>query len=105
MTLVHEFGHTMGLQHTLASSVMSTYYTTASTKANPLGDDDIAGISLLYPAAQLPVDGGQHLGHGQHERSGRESGVGGCDFAQQSRPLPRSPTRTARIRSTASSRA
>ena len=50
VTLVHEFGHTMGLQHTLASSVMSTYNTTASTKASPLGADDIAGISLLYPA-------------------------------------------------------
>jgi hypothetical protein len=51
VTLVHEFGHTMGLQHTLASSVMSTYNTTASTKASPLGADDIAGISLLYPSA------------------------------------------------------
>jgi hypothetical protein len=50
VTLVHEFGHTMGLQHTLASSVMSTYNTTASTKASPLGADDIAGISLLYPS-------------------------------------------------------
>ncbi|HTW67998.1 MAG TPA: IPT/TIG domain-containing protein [Bryobacteraceae bacterium] len=50
VTLVHEFGHTMGLQHTLASSVMSTYNTTSSTKASPLGADDIAGISLLYPA-------------------------------------------------------
>lgn len=50
VTLVHEFGHTLGLQHTLASSVMSTYTTTASTKADPLGADDIAGISLLYPA-------------------------------------------------------
>jgi hypothetical protein len=50
VTVVHEFGHTMGLQHTLASSVMSTYNTTASTKASPLGADDVAGISLLYPA-------------------------------------------------------
>ncbi len=50
VTLVHEFGHTLGLQHTLASSVMSTYQTTASTKASPLGADDIAGVSLLYPA-------------------------------------------------------
>jgi hypothetical protein len=51
VTLVHEFGHSLGLQHTLASSVMSTYDTTASTKAIPLGADDVAGISLLYPAA------------------------------------------------------
>jgi len=50
VTVVHEFGHTMGLQHTLASSVMSTYNTTAATKASPLGADDIAGISLLYPS-------------------------------------------------------
>jgi len=52
VTVVHEFGHTLGLQHTLASSVMSTYNTTASTKATPLGADDIAGISLLYPAGK-----------------------------------------------------
>jgi len=52
VTVVHEFGHTMGLQHTLASSVMSTYNTTAATKASPLGADDIAGISLLYPAGK-----------------------------------------------------
>ncbi|MBV9772144.1 MAG: matrixin family metalloprotease [Bryobacterales bacterium] len=52
VTLVHEFGHTLGLQHTLTSSVMSTLNTSASTKANPLGPDDIAGISLLYPAGK-----------------------------------------------------
>ena len=58
VTLVHEFGHTFGLQHTLTSSVMSTYNTTASTKANPLGADDIAAISLLYPAPNyLPTVG------------------------------------------------
>jgi hypothetical protein len=49
-TLVHEFGHTLGLQHTLASSVMSTYVTTGSTRATPLATDDIAGLSHLYPA-------------------------------------------------------
>jgi len=49
VTLVHEFGHTLGLQHTLTSSVMSTLWTSASTKATSLGADDIAAISLLYP--------------------------------------------------------
>jgi hypothetical protein len=51
VTLVHELGHTLGLQHTLASSVMSTLTTSASSKGAPLGADDIAAISLLYPAA------------------------------------------------------
>src|SRR5258708_36264683 len=49
VTLVHEFGHTLGLQHTLTSSVMSTLVTSPATKSQPLGLDDIAGISLLYP--------------------------------------------------------
>ena len=51
VTVVHEFGHTMGLQHTLTSSVMSTLTTSASSKATPLGADDVAGISLLYPTS------------------------------------------------------
>ncbi|HEY2843935.1 MAG TPA: matrixin family metalloprotease, partial [Bryobacteraceae bacterium] len=49
LTAVHEFGHTLGLQHTLTSSVMSTAITRATTKASPLAADDIAGISSLYP--------------------------------------------------------
>jgi hypothetical protein len=49
VTLVHEFGHTLGLQHTMTSSVMSTLVTSASSKASPLGSDDIAAISQLYP--------------------------------------------------------
>jgi hypothetical protein len=58
VTLVHEFGHTMGLQHTLSSGVMSTLWTSASSKATPLGADDIAGISVLYPAdGYLPTVG------------------------------------------------
>jgi hypothetical protein len=48
-TLVHEFGHTLGLQHTITSSVMSTNVTSAATRAAPLAADDIAGISWLYP--------------------------------------------------------
>ena len=51
LTLVHELGHTAGLQHTWTSSVMSTEITRAMTKAHPLGADDIAGISALYPSA------------------------------------------------------
>ncbi|MEJ5369886.1 MAG: matrixin family metalloprotease [Bryobacteraceae bacterium] len=53
LTLVHEFGHTLGLQHTWTSSVMSTEITRATTKAQPLGQDDIAGISTLYPTADF----------------------------------------------------
>ncbi len=52
LTLVHELGHTAGLQHTWTSSVMSTEITRAMTKAHPLGADDIAGISALYPTAE-----------------------------------------------------
>ncbi len=61
-TLVHEFGHTMGLQHTLASSVMSTYVTTGSTRATPLASDDIAGISFLYPANNFAAGTGSVSG-------------------------------------------
>jgi hypothetical protein len=50
LNAVHEFGHALGLQHTFASSAMSTQSTRATTKARPLGSDDIAGISVLYPS-------------------------------------------------------
>jgi Matrixin/IPT/TIG domain len=49
LTMVHEFGHTLGLQHSWSSGVMSTEITRATSKAKPLADDDIAGISILYP--------------------------------------------------------
>lgn len=49
-TLVHEFGHTLGLQHTFTSGAMSTLTTRGTTKARPLSADDIAGVSVLYPA-------------------------------------------------------
>jgi hypothetical protein len=48
-TMAHEFGHSLGLQHTLTSACMSTYITRSTTKAMPIVADDVAGISLLYP--------------------------------------------------------
>ena len=53
LTLVHEFGHTLGLQHTWTSGVMSTEITRATTKARPLGQDDVAALSVLYPTAEF----------------------------------------------------
>jgi predicted Zn-dependent protease len=50
LTVAHEFGHALGLQHTTTSSLMTTNLTRSTTKAQPLAADDIAGISLLYPA-------------------------------------------------------
>ncbi len=48
-TVLHEMGHALGLQHTLTSSAMATDETRGTSRANPLEDDDIAGLSLLYP--------------------------------------------------------
>ncbi len=52
-TVVHEFGHTLGLQHTQTSSVMSTLDTAGTSRAKPLAADDIAGISWLYPTGDF----------------------------------------------------
>ncbi len=49
MTILHEMGHALGLQHTFTSATMSQATTRATTLTHPLGADDIAGISTLYP--------------------------------------------------------
>jgi len=58
MTLMHEMGHALGLQHTFTSSVMSTGITRSTTKAAPLAADDHAGIAALYPNAYFHEETG-----------------------------------------------
>lgn len=70
LTMVHEFGHTLGLQHSTVSATMSTATTRATTKARPLVADDIAGISALYPGANYTASTGSITGKVQLNGNG-----------------------------------
>jgi uncharacterized protein (TIGR03437 family) len=61
-TLVHEFGHTLGLQHSMTSGAMATSITRATTKSRPLSADDVAGISTLYPTRAFKANFGSISG-------------------------------------------
>ena len=62
LSVAHEFGHALGLQHSMTSSLMSTEVTRGTTKSKPLAADDIAGISLLYPKSDFAFTTGSISG-------------------------------------------
>ena len=62
LTVVHEFGHAIGLQHSMTSATMATAVTRATMKGAPLTADDIASVSLLYPTASFAATTGSIVG-------------------------------------------
>ncbi len=71
LTLVHEFGHTIGLQHSMTSSAMATQLTRTQSKGNALSADDVAGVSILYPTRAFRSNLGSIKGRVAEGGSGR----------------------------------
>lgn len=72
--LAHEIGHILGLGHSESSSALM-YYDASSKQELNLSQDDIDGISYLYPSDELSGDD-----------------FAGCARIQNSRPMPPSQT-------------
>src|SRR5260221_4298863 len=54
LTVAHEMGHALGLQHTFTASLMSTEAAGRATSLyTPLAAEEIAGLSYLYPKGNL----------------------------------------------------